>query len=128
MRCVVDTRPFLWWLTDPTRLTMPADSALQQASEISVSAMTMLDLQGITTAQEYQMIQDAIDEDPRYRIVAVGIGVLTVAHTYIIGLGPIQRAVLATALYTREPIVTDDQEIADFLKHDTEGLATTAIW
>ena len=53
---------------------------------------------------------------------------LTVARAHITGLGPIQRAVLGTALYMSEPIVTDDPEIAYFLEHGTVGLMTSVIW
>ena len=76
---------------------------------------------------DFAEVEHTLDEEPRYDIVAIGFGVLTIASEHTPSIGPIRRAVLATALYNGCPLVTADDEITAFLDGQTE-LATTVVW
>lgn len=122
MRVVADSHAIVWFVSDSTRLSESARSALRVAEQeqaITVSLATFLDLwyviqttQGVTTAELDRLKQTLIasdgvdlrpvDEPVVEKFTTIERGVLA---------DPWDRLIVATALVLDVPLVTRDGQI-----------------
>jgi PIN domain nuclease of toxin-antitoxin system len=118
---VLDTHVWLWLVTDPTRLSGPAEQAIDAADEIGVSAISAWEI-GMLTARGRialdrpvaRWTRAALDADPR--IVDVPLTARVAVHAASLGGAgmhgdPADRFIYATARALDAPLVTRDTAI-----------------
>ena len=115
---VLDTHAWLWWVADPARLSKRARAAIDDATEIGVSAISawevaMLEERGRITLDRPapRWIRAALEVDPRVVEAPIDTGIAVLAAT----LGadgmpgdPADRFIYATARTRRARLVTRD--------------------
>ncbi len=129
---VLDTHAWVWLVSDPLRLSEPAQRAIDANDVLAISAVSVWELGMLITKGRIE-----VDRDPRVWIrQAVAVDRLhvididwTVAMTAsgIEGLhgDPADRLIAATAIRRRCPLVTKDTKIIDWSRRSR---AVTTIW
>lgn len=120
---VLDTHVWLWWLSDPDRLSAAAREAVDAADEIAISAISawevaMLEARGRIALDRpaSQWIRAALDADPRI-VPAPLTASIAVRAARLDGLpgDPADRFIYATARERGASLVTRDEALR---RHD----------
>lgn len=120
---VLDTHVWLWWVSDPDRLSTAAREAIDAAEEIAISAISawevaMLEARGRIALDRLapRWIRAALDADPRIvpASLTASIAVRAARHDGLPG-DPADRFVYATACERGASLVTRDEALR---RHD----------
>lgn len=118
---VLDTHAWVWWVTKPSKLGKKARKAIESASEVGLSAISIWELAMLVTRGRIRLdrgttewVRDALDVQ-RLRVLPVDAAVALTAATLgdAIHYDPADRIIVATALDTGRPLVTKDAAITD---------------
>ncbi len=128
MRLLLDTHAWIWWLTDPERLSRPADAALRDADhERYLSPASTWELMVKSAAGRVSVVGSvaALVEEA---LAASGVQPLPIEHGHSLQLSrlpshhgdPFDRMLVAQAQIERLTIVTRD---AAFTAYEVDRLA-----
>lgn len=121
MKIVLDTSALIYWTLDPAKLSVPAANAIAQATEITVSAISIWEIgrkakQGkLDLPLSIHAYVDRLNRLERVTIEAVTLAVwlenltLDWAHR-----DPADRTIVATAVLAGCPLISSDQIIREF--------------
>lgn len=115
MRVVIDTHVLFWVLTqDITRLTSKALKALEQAEEIFLPTIVLLELLALCqkkkTLKYFDLLLKQIPNS-KYVIVSMDIAVIKEIRRIKSRLELHDKVIVATAKYLDSPLVTKDEDI-----------------
>jgi PIN domain nuclease of toxin-antitoxin system len=125
---VLDTHAWMWWLDDPTRLSMTARAAIEEADPIGVASIScwevaMLSLSGRVTLDRdasrwvrQALAQPGVVTIPLTSKVAVDAALLE--REGFVG-DPADRLIYATARDAGAQLVTRDERIRGFDRRGT---------
>jgi len=125
---VLDTHAWLWWLNEPSRLSRGAASAIDDADDLGISAISLWEFALLIERRSVEPRIDPLEwleaalSVPRVELldltpaVAMGSSRLEGFHR-----DPADRLIVATALANDAPLVTKDERIRRW-----EGVRT--IW
>lgn len=127
---VLDTHVWLWWLAEPSKLSIAARQAIDAADAIGVSAISALEVATLVRRRRISLDRDVatwvrqafsparVTPHPVTPEVAVAAGLID-------GAGfpgdPADRLIYATARAHRAPLVTRDEKLRSFD-------ARTTVW
>lgn len=124
---VLDTHAWIWWNSEPGRLSARAKKAIEQADEVAVSAistweLSMLVARGrlVLDRAPLQWMQQALAR-ARAALLALSPEVAALSAVIDAHGDPADRIILATAKVHRVPLVSKDAR----LRRSTE---VTTIW
>ncbi len=128
---LVDTHVWLWWLSDPSRLSRPAAQRIDAAREsgfVALSAISVWEAALLVRKGRLELrlsVRDVVaacERLPFFRFVPVGAGI-AVASVELDGLhpDPADRLIVATARHEGLDLVTKDERL-----HAWPG--ATTIW
>jgi PIN domain nuclease of toxin-antitoxin system len=120
---VLDTHVWLWWMSEPERLSQPARDAITEAASVGVSTMSAWEITMLATRKRIVLdrdvgawIRQALAQ-PRLEAlaptaeIAVAAGLLD-ARSF--PGDPIDRLIYATAVATGARLITRDEAIRQF--------------
>lgn len=122
MRLLLDTHVWIWWLTDPDRLSRPAYMALRDAdSELFLSPASTWELMVKSTAGRVT-VSESVEALVEEAIAASGVQPLPVEHRHALQLrqlpahhrDPFDRMLVAQAQSSGLILVTADQQLAAY--------------
>jgi PIN domain nuclease of toxin-antitoxin system len=120
---VLDTHAWLWWMSDPKRLSRPATKALAEATSIGVSTLSAWEIAMLTVRKRITLDRDAglwvrqalaqplMQALPPSPEVAVEAALLDARR---FPGDPVDRLIYATARAMRAPLITRDEAIRAF--------------
>jgi PIN domain nuclease of toxin-antitoxin system len=121
MKIVLDTSILIYWTLDPVKLTQPAANAIDKATEINVSAISIWEI-GLKAKQgklelplSLQAYVGRLQRLERLEIIDVSVEVwlenlaLDWAHR-----DPADRTIVGTAVLAGCPLVSSDRTIQEF--------------
>jgi PIN domain nuclease of toxin-antitoxin system len=120
---VLDTHVWLWWMTDPSRLSDPARAVVERSASIGVSTLSawevaMLVARGrITLDRDVGLwIRQALASD---RVESLAPGAQTAVEAGLLDQesfpgDPVDRLIYATTVYLDARLVTRDRAIRAF--------------
>lgn len=115
MRVVIDTHILFWVLTqDLEKITTAALNSLNQADEIIVPTMILLELLGLLQKKKALKYFDILLEQipsSKYVVIPMDIAIIKETRRIKTELELHDKVVVATAKYLGLPIVTKDEEI-----------------
>ena len=122
MRLLLDTQVWLWWLTNPDRLSRPADAALRAPDNrlhLSPASTWELVVKSATGRLEIEGSVGALLEEA---IIASGVQPLPIEHSHALQLAqlpphhrdPFDRMLIAQAQVDRLVLVSADRRLADY--------------
>ena len=124
MRLLLDANSFLWWVSDPGRLTNIARDAIEDdANAISVGIGSLWEL---TIKRALKKLEFPADFETVLRDEAFEL--LPIAHTHLRSLeglpllhrDPFDRLLIAQSLSENIPVVTNDRKFA--------GYGVSVVW
>ena len=118
---LLDTHAWLWWLSDPDRLSLPARRRIADAREngvVAVSAISAWEAAILVRKGRLELrlavgdIVAACSRLPFFRFVPIGAGI-AVASVELDGLhpDPADRLIVATARHEGLDLVTKDERL-----------------
>jgi PIN domain nuclease of toxin-antitoxin system len=119
MKYLVDTHCFLWWLTDDSRLSAPARSAMQRTdAQVFLSVASLWEIMIKVSIGKLVFPQDARRYLSRH-LTKTGIQLLPIqaSHTFELASmqqihrDPFDRMLVAQSLVEAIPIITKDEVI-----------------
>lgn len=122
MRLLLDTHVWIWWLTDPDRLSRPAYMALRDAdSELFLSPASTWELMVKSTAGRVA-VSESVEALVEEAIAASGVQPLPIEHRHALQLrqlpahhrDPFDRMLVAQAQSAGLILVTADQQLAAY--------------
>jgi len=122
VRLLLDTHVWLWWLTNPDRLSRPADAALRSPDNrlhLSPASTWELVVKSATGRLEIEGSVGALLEEA---IIASGVQPLPIEHSHALQLAqlpphhrdPFDRLLIAQAQVDRLVLVSADRRLADY--------------
>jgi len=122
VRLLLDTHVWLWWLTNPDRLSRPADAALRSPDNrlhLSPASTWELVVKSATGRLEIEGSVGALLEEA---IIASGVQPLPIEHSHALQLAqlpphhrdPFDRMLIAQAQVDRLVLVSADRQLADY--------------
>jgi len=122
VRLLLDTQVWLWWLTNPDRLSRPADAALRSPDNrlhLSPASTWELVVKSATGRLEIEGSVGALLEEA---IIASGVQPLPIEHSHALQLAqlpphhrdPFDRMLIAQAQVDRLVLVSADRRLADY--------------
>jgi len=122
VRLLLDTHVWLWWLTNPDRLSRPADAALRSPDNrlhLSPASTWELVVKSATGRLEIEGSVGALLEEA---IIASGVQPLPIEHSHALQLAqlpphhrdPFDRMLIAQAQVDRLVLVSADRRLADY--------------
>ncbi len=122
MRLLLDTHVWIWWLTDPGRLSRPADSALRDPdSQLYLSPASTWELMVKSTAGRVT-VSGSIEALVEEAISASGVQPLPIEHSHALRLrhlpahhrDPFDRMLVAQAQSDGLILVTADSQLGAY--------------
>ena len=122
MRLLLDTHVWIWWLTDPDRLSRPADSALSDPdNQLYLSPVSTWELMVKSAAGRVTVagsVEALVDE----AITASGVHPLPIEHSHALLLrqlpahhrDPFDRMLVAQAQLDGLTLVTADRQLSAY--------------
>ncbi len=131
-RILLDTHVVLWWQAGSGRLSRSARAAVDGASSIGISPISIFEV-GLLVAKERIALDRPLRNwvtdlfaDPRIDVIEMDATVAAIASTLESFHGdPADRMIYASALVSARPLVTKDARIRRYAKGPGE---VTAIW
>ncbi|HVG22788.1 MAG TPA: type II toxin-antitoxin system VapC family toxin [Thermoanaerobaculia bacterium] len=115
---VADTHAFVWWISDPDRLSAPARDAFTDAVVIGLPAIACWEIALRATRRRIAIDEPPLDwlyqvtALPRVAVLPLTIDVAAAAANLRDPIrDPADRLIVATALQARMPLVTKDHKI-----------------
>ena len=125
---VLDTHAWLWWLSDPERLSAPAREALAESTAIGVSTLSAWELATLVRRRRIELDRDVRDwvrrglSDERVWAIAPSPDVAVAAallHDATFPGDPADRFIFATARTLQAPLITRDEQMRRFAPAET---------
>jgi PIN domain nuclease of toxin-antitoxin system len=121
MTAVLDTSALIYWTLDPTKLTPAAQTALQQATHLIVSSISIWEI-GIKVQKGSLQLPLPVDRYARQLQRVQGVEIVAIdLDTWLANLAliwahrdPADRTIVATAVRLNAPLITPDQTIRAF--------------
>lgn len=116
---VLDTHAWIWWASDPRKLSAPAHRAIEAADSVGVCAISCWELAMLVAKRRLELDRDALTwvkqalALPRVELVPLS-PEIAVAATGLKGRfhgDPADRIIIATALDAKCGVVTKDRRI-----------------
>ncbi|HUF97694.1 MAG TPA: type II toxin-antitoxin system VapC family toxin [Ilumatobacter sp.] len=129
---VLDTHVVLWWLAAPERVSAAADVAIQEATSITISAISMWEVAMLVNKGRIELDRPvvawmrALSGVPRVRVLPLsGESACRAADLADLHGDPADRMIVATALEVRGDLVTKDARLLDWAGPRSD---INAIW
>ena len=126
---VLDTHAWLWWVSDPSRLSRAASRRIRTASQIGISAISCLEVATAVTKGRITLDREVLDwleqalSLPKVELVPLTPQIAVKATQLGNGFpgDPADRVIAATSIVESAPLVTKDSRV------HSSG-AVTVIW
>jgi len=115
---VLDTHTLLWWASEPSRLSVPAQKALNEADRLGVAAISFWEISMLVRRERLQLDLPVAEwtkrllNIPRIEPLAFTPTVAVMADGLQMHADPADRFIVATAIESEAPLVTKDQLLA----------------
>jgi PIN domain nuclease of toxin-antitoxin system len=119
---LLDTHAWVWWVSDPARLSRPARRAIGRASRIGVPAICCLEVAIAVRRGRISLDRPTLDwledasVDPRIEVLpltpAIAVKAADLPSTF--PGDPADRVIAATAVLLSAPLITRDERIQAF--------------
>jgi PIN domain nuclease of toxin-antitoxin system len=126
---VLDTHAWLWWVSDPSRLSRAANRKIRTATQIGISAISCLEVATAVTKGRITLDRDVLEwleqalALPKVELLPLT-PLIAVKATQLgndFPGDPADRVIAATSIVESAPLVTKDSRV-----HDSG--AVTVIW
>jgi PIN domain nuclease of toxin-antitoxin system len=119
---LLDTHAWIWWCTDPSKLSPRASRAIESAAQIGVSAMSCWELgmlvakERLTLDRDLEVWVDQALKLSKVRLLPLSPRIALKSTTLGEGLhgDPVDRILVATATEYGVPLVTKDKRILGY--------------
>ena len=124
---VLDTHAWIWWTSDPARLSRRAAKEIQRARRVGLSAISLWELAILVRKRRLSLDRELLDwiehslENPKIEILPLTPAVAALGSEIALHGDPGDRIIAATALLCGATLVTKDARLRDF------GALTT-VW
>ncbi|MFO7683319.1 MAG: type II toxin-antitoxin system VapC family toxin [Chloroflexota bacterium] len=124
MKIVLDTSALIYWTLDPVKLTAPAAAAIENATQIMVSAISIWEI-GLKAKQGKLELPLSIHayvsrlnrlERVELEAVTVEVWLENLALDWL-HRDPADRTIVATAILAGCALISSDQTIREFYQH-----------
>lgn len=122
MKLLLDTRVWIWLLTDPDRLSRPAHAALVAAdNQLHLSSASTWEISVKSTAGRLE-VDGSLEDLLHEAIVTSGVLPLPIEHSHALQTArlpalhrdPFDRMLIAQAQVERLTLVSADRQLADY--------------
>ena len=126
---VLDTHAWLWWVSDPSRLSRAANRKIRTATQIGISAISCLEVATAVTKGRITLDREVLDWLEQAlslrKVELLPLTPLIAVKATQLGNDfpgdPADRVIAATSIVESAPLVTKDSRV-----HDSG--AVTVIW
>jgi PIN domain nuclease of toxin-antitoxin system len=126
---VLDTHVWLWWVSDPSRLSRAAHRSIRTATQIGISAISCLEVATAVAKRRITLDREVLDWLEQAlalpRVELLPLTPLIVVKATQLGNDfpgdPADRVIAATSLVESAPLVTKDSKVH-------ASAAVTVIW
>jgi len=116
---VLDTHAWIWWISDPEKLSSKANHAIQQTKTIGIAAISCWEIGMLVAKQRLTLDREVglwIKQSlalPPSRLLALepDIAILSCQLPGNFHADPADRMIVATALHHGAPLITKDERI-----------------
>lgn len=121
---VLDTHAWIWWLSDPGKLSEPARERIETATDIGVAAISCWEVAMLTSKQRIRLDRDVLTwihqalRRPGVQLVPLTPAIAVAATQLAAELpgDPADRMIVASALHLDADLVTRDRALRAFGK------------
>ena len=114
---VLDTHAWIWWRSDPARLSRRATKEIDRAKRIGVSAISLWELSMLVRKKRIELDRELLEwmegalEEPRLELLPLTPTVTALGSELEIHGDPGDRIIAATALLSGAMLVTKDARL-----------------
>ena len=126
---LLDTHILIWWLNQISKLSATQTASIENASNITVSAISLWEIAKLVEYQKLELklpvldwINDALSH-PKIQVIPLHPEII-VASTKLPGIfhkDPSDQIIVATAIYLDVPLLTKDSKILDYVHVNSIG-------
>lgn len=119
---LLDTHILIWWLNQNSKLSATQTSSIENASDITVSAISLWEIAKLVEYQKLELKLPVLDwinaalSHPKIQVIPLHPEII-VASTQLPGIfhkDPSDQIIVATAIYLGVPLLTRDSKILDY--------------
>jgi len=126
---LLDTHILVWWLSQVSRLSATQTVSIEDASDITVSAISLWEIAKLVEYQKLSLKLPVLDwfntalSHPKIQVIPLHPEIV-VASTQLPGTfhkDPADQIIVATAIYLDVPLLTKDSKILDYAHVNSIG-------
>ena len=121
---MLDTHAWIWWVSDPGKLSEPARERIEAATDIGICAISCWEVAMLVSKQRIRFDRDVLTwihqalRRPRVRLVPLTPVIAVAATQFTAGIpgDPADRMIVASSLHLDADLVTRDRALHAFGK------------